>query len=152
MSQHTEIAGAIRKAGNRLTLQRTSIIEIIATSDGHLTAPEILDQVRARFPYFTKSTVYRNLELLADLGLITRTDLGQGHIEYELHRHPHHHHLVCRRCGKIEQVKHTLLVPLEKSLLKSYGFQAELDHFAIFGTCHKCQKQESQLEVSHAHS
>ncbi len=103
-----------------------------------MTAEEILTRVRARYPYLGKSVVYRTLDLLSDLGMVTRTDLGQGHIEYELHEHPHHHHLICRGCGSVVRVDNSSFDSLGKRLKDRYGFHADLDHFAIFGRCANC--------------
>lgn len=139
MSHHIEMVKTLRAAGHRLTPQRESVLEAIADSETHLTAEEILQRVRTRYAYLNKSAVYRSLDLLTRLGLVTQTNLGQGRIEYELHQHPHHHHLVCRGCGTIIQVEHTPFHSLEKKLRDKYGFEADLDHFAIFGHCRKCR-------------
>jgi Fur family ferric uptake transcriptional regulator len=129
----------LRASGHRLTPQRESVLEVICDTPEHLTADEILKQVRKRYPYLNKSAVYRSLDLLVELGFVTQTDLGQGCTQYQLHRHPHHHHLVCRKCGGVLQVAHTCFQPLEKRLRQKYGFQADLDHFAVFGLCRGCQ-------------
>ncbi len=150
MAQHLELVQSIRQAGHRLTPQRASVLAVIAESECHLTAEEILARVRERYPYLNKSAVYRSLELLTELGLIHQTDLGHGRVEYELHRHPHHHHLVCRRCKHIQQIDHAVLQRLQKKLANEFGFHADLDHFAIFGTCRKCQTRAKR--TAHAHS
>ena len=147
MPDHLELLESLRAAGHRLTPQRESVLAAIAASDGHLTADEILRQVRTRYPYLGKSAVYRSLDLLVQLGMVTLTDMGQGRIEYELHRHPHHHHLICHHCGHNEQIEHALLVPLEQKLQAKHGFQADLDHFAIFGTCRRCQARASRASA-----
>lgn len=139
MAQHLELVQSLRKAGHRLTPQRESVLAVIAASGGHLTAEDILARVRKRYPYLNKSAVYRSLELLTELSLINPTDLGHGRIEYELHRHPHHHHLICRHCKHVQQIDHTALQTLQRKLERDFGFHADLDHFAIFGTCRKCQ-------------
>ncbi len=139
MSHHLGMLADLRQSGHRLTPQREMILDVICESRGHITAEDILERVRERYPYLNKSAVYRTLELLSQLSLVTQTDFGQGRIEYEIHRHPHHHHLVCRKCGQMTQVDETLFVPLAKSLARDYHFAADLDHFAIYGTCGKCQ-------------
>ncbi len=139
MPDHMKMLETLRAAGYRLTPQRESVLAVIADSEAHLNAEEILQRVRTRYPYLNRSAVYRSLDLLTQLGLVTQTDLGQGRVEYELHQHPHHHHLVCRDCGAITRVDHTYFHSLEKRLLEKYGFEAELDHFAIFGHCQKCR-------------
>ncbi len=146
MSHHTALIENLRQNGHRLTPQREMILAVICESGGHFTADDILQRAHARYPYLNKSAVYRTLELLTRLGVLNQTDFGQGHVEYELHQHPHHHHLLCRRCGKRTEVDEQLFVPLQKALRAEYGFIADLDHFAIFGTCRKCQKSTNSKE------
>jgi Fur family ferric uptake transcriptional regulator len=142
MSHHTAMVQTLRATGHRLTPQRESVLAVIADSHVHLTAEEILRRARERYPYLNKSAVYRSLGMLTQIGLVTQTDCGRGRIEYELHQHPHHHHLICRDCHKTLEVEHALFAALEKNLLARYGFQADLDHFAIFGHCRKCQSKK----------
>ncbi|MGE5140262.1 MAG: Fur family transcriptional regulator [Rudaea sp.] len=142
MTEQGELVQELRAAGYRLTPQRLGVLTALASSAGHMTAEEILARVRSSNPYLNKSAVYRSLDLLTHLGLVTQTDLGQGCIEYELHRHPHHHHLICRECGSRTQVEHALLRPLERTLMETHGFAAELDHFAIYGFCKKCRRKK----------
>jgi Fur family ferric uptake transcriptional regulator len=137
---HTEFVDQLREKGHRLTPQREMILAVICDSECHLTADEILKRVRKRYPYINKSAVYRTLDLLARLGFVNPTDFGQGRVEYEVHQHPHHHHLLCRNCHAMVEVDGRVFGSLEKSLRLDYGFVADLDHFAIFGLCRKCQK------------
>jgi Fur family ferric uptake transcriptional regulator len=150
MSEHIELVRSLRKAGHRLTPQRESVLAVIAESNGHLTAEEILARVRRRYPYLNKSAVYRSLELFSELSIVTQTDLGHGRVEYELHRHPHHHHIICRECKHVQQIDHVAFLPLARKLESDFGFQADLDHFAIFGTCKKCSKHRGKTSI-HPH-
>ena len=138
MPHHTAFIEDLRQKGHRLTPQREMILSVICESGGHFTADDILQRTHARYPYLGKSAVYRTLELLTRLGVVNQTDFGQGRVEYELHQHPHHHHLLCRQCGKRTEVDGRVFMPLQKALQAEYGFVADLDHFAIFGTCRKC--------------
>ncbi len=140
MAQHVELINSLRASGHRLTPQRESVLSVVAEAKGHLTAEEVLERVRRRYPYLNKSAVYRNLEMLTELGLLTVTDLGHGHVEYELFRQPHHH-LVCQNCKQVEQVDHSIFDDLQKRIETEYGFRPALDHFAIFGICRKCQSK-----------
>ena len=150
MAHHTELVKTLRSTGHRLTLQRASVLAVIAESSGHITAEEILKRVRVRYPHLNKSAVYRTLNLLTRLNQITLTDCGRGRVEYELHRHPHHHHIVCRNCGQVREVKHSAFAFLEKRLHALYSFRADVDHFAIFGLCRKCQTKRGKTRlVSH---
>ncbi len=143
---HTEFVGQLREKGHRLTPQREMILSVICESEAHLSADEILKRVRKRYPYINKSAVYRTLDLLARLNFVNPTDFGQGRVEYEVHQHPHHHHLLCRNCHQMVEVDERLFIPLEKALRRDYGFYADLDHFAIFGLCRKCQKSAASRQ------
>ncbi len=140
---HTELLADLRQRGHRLTPQREMILNVICEGNGHLTADEIIARIRKQYPYINKSAVYRTLELLARLCLVNPTDFGDGKVTYEIHRHPHHHHLVCRQCRKMIEVDGAVFAPLEKLLRDEYAFAADLDHFAIFGLCRKCQPASS---------
>ena len=144
----TELVERLREKGHRMTPQREMILSVVCECNGHVTADEILKRVRKRYPYINKSAVYRTLDLLARLNLVNPTDFGQGRVEYEVHRHPHHHHLLCRNCRQMIEVDERIFAPLEKALRTEYGFSADLDHFAIFGLCRKCQKLVSSGTVN----
>jgi Fur family transcriptional regulator, ferric uptake regulator len=135
-----ELIQDLRQHGCRLTPQRQMILSVIYENDAHISAEQILKRVRRRYPRANKSAVYRTLDLLTRLSLVNPTDLGQGCVEYELHRHPHHHHLLCRRCHQMVQADASVFASLEKLLRNRYKFHADLDHFAIYGLCNKCSK------------
>ena len=116
------------------------ILSAIENSDSHISAEEIHGQIVAKYPNVNISTVYRTLELLTRLGLVTETDLGEGRVRYHPAEQGHHHHLVCRGCGAIIDLDESLLTPLRNALLQRYKFEAELRHMAIFGRCADCRK------------
>ena len=132
-----QIDAELRARGYRLTPRRLMVVEALAGSHGHVTGDDILCAVRRRFPVANKTTVYRTLDLLAELGIVAVTDLGTGRLEYELAERPHHH-LICERCHARIEVDDELLEPLRESLHSRYGFTANLDHFALFGICPEC--------------
>ncbi len=142
MTSHPTIVEALRQEGYRLTPQRMMILTIIDDSMGHISAEEIHQKVRQQYPFVNISTIYRTLNLLKKLRLISETDLGEGYVRYELLERERHHHLVCRRCGESFAFEHELLKPLHLRLLKKYGFAADVDHFAIFGLCRRCRLAE----------
>jgi len=137
----SEIDSELRARGYRLTPRRLMVVEVLAAHGGHLTMDEILAHVTARHPSTNKTTVYRTLELLSSLGVVATTDLGMGRLEYELQGHPHHH-LICEKCHTRIEVDDSLLEPLRAGLLKHYGFVTNLDHFALFGVCPDCARNE----------
>jgi Fur family transcriptional regulator, ferric uptake regulator len=131
-------ADLLRENGHKLTPQRMMIVSAVRHAGGHRTAAEVLDAVRHDAPYVDASTVYRTLGVLKDLRLVTETDVGEGESVYEWIQEERHHHLICKLCGGIERLDHRFLEDLSAEIMHDAGFQADLDHFAIFGTCSIC--------------
>jgi len=138
---------------SRWTVPREAILEFLSKSSKHISAKEIYASLCKSYPGMGLTTVYRTLELLARMGLITKLTLGDGQSRYELksrEKEEHHHHLICTRCGKIidysefldEELK--LVRKTEERLAKKYGFKI-LDHNIEFlGICEKCNKSKNE--------
>ncbi len=135
-----EAKEALWELGYRLTPQRQLILTALQESDDHISAEEIHARVCAKYPRVNISTVYRTLELLKGLGLVTETDLRGGRFRYHPAEKGHHHHLICERCGVTIEIAESLFLPLKRTLLKEYGFKANISHLAIFGRCARCQR------------
>ena len=129
----------LSRSGYRLTPQRMMILEAVEIADDHISADEIYSRVCDRYPHLNISTVYRTLELLKELGLVTETDMGDGRVRYHSIKKGHHHHLVCQNCGCVIDLNEAVLLPLKDSLYKTYNFKADLAHLAIFGRCSRCR-------------
>ena len=140
MEQSGNIASKLSEQGYRLTPQRIMVLSAIENSSNHISAEEIYAQIVTKFPKVNISTVYRTLELLKRLSLVTETDLGEGRVRYHPAEQGHHHHLVCRECGAIIDLDESLLAPLKGALLREYKFSADLKHLAILGRCINCSK------------
>ena len=140
MEQHRSIVNKLGEMGYRLTPQRAMVGSAIENSEDHISAEEIYAQIVAKYPQVNISTVYRTLELLKKLGLVTETDLGGGRVRYHPVEKGHHHHLVCQNCGAIIDLDDSVLASLKNALLREYNFDADLKHLAIFGLCAKCRK------------
>jgi len=140
VNQRGDIVSQLSKLGYRLTPQRMMILSAIENSDDHISAEEIYTQVVTKYPYVNISTVYRTLELLKGLALVTETDLGGGRVRYHPAGKGHHHHLVCQDCGAIIDLDESVLSSLKSVLLREYKFSADLRHLAIFGRCVDCRK------------
>ena len=128
----------LREKGLKLTPQRRIILDIIHDSEEHLTAEEILDYVRTRLLGVNKSTVYRTLEILEELGCVFKSELGDRFI-YHHAEDGHHHHLVCKICGKNIDCDEDLFLPAEKVTNEKYGFWADFKHVLISGLCVDCR-------------
>lgn len=130
---------ALKAQGMRITPQRAIIFEAIETMEGHITAEQIFAKVKKVNSYINLATIYRTLELLQDLNLMTQTNLGQGKTFFALQNHCSHHHLVCEACGCIEEFCDDVLEPVRLKLADQYDFEAHTDHISIFGLCSRCR-------------
>jgi Fur family transcriptional regulator, ferric uptake regulator len=135
----------LRDAGQRLTPQRLMILDVMAGAEGHVTAEEIYERVRDTYPYINVSTVYRTLEALKELDLVTETDLGRGLRQFELRLRGRHHHLVCKRCRSIEELEDVVFDPVRQYVRDRHGFQAQVEHHVIFGLCATCDSGDTRV-------
>ena len=133
------IANTLVKKGHRVTPQRMMILEAIEASAQHISAEQIHSHVHVRYPYMDISTVYRTLQLLKELELVTEINLGDGRFLYHPAGKSNHHHLRCSKCGKIQDIDEHVVLVLKEELRDHYGFDAELKHLAISGVCKHCR-------------
>jgi Fur family ferric uptake transcriptional regulator len=139
MSPCQTFIDALRSHGYRITPQREMIIEAIAHNGHHIDAEEIYNLIQERTRAVNIATVYRTLDLLVELGLASRIDLGEGRVVYATFQHGPHIHLVCRQCGQITDANQDLLATLNQQLRAEYQFAPDLQHISILGLCQKCQ-------------
>jgi len=125
--------------GYRLTPQRLMILKAVEDANSHISAEEIYAQVRTYYPQMNISTVYRTLELVKELGLVTETDMGDGRVRYHCMGKGHHHHLVCEKCGSIIDMEETILDPLWSEIERKYNFKVDMKHLVFFGLCAGCR-------------
>lgn len=135
----------IAEADYRLTPQRALILRLLFEHDGeHLSAEDLYALVERANPEVGLATVYRTLELLAELRVVQAVDFGDGRARYELaggERHAHHH-LLCLSCGRVEEVGEDLLERLEQAIEAEHGF-AIFDHQVKFtGLCRECRRKQ----------
>src|SRR6266446_5961389 len=127
----------LRSRGYRVTPQRQLVLEAINKLE-HATPEDICAEVRETARGVNISTVYRTLELLEDLGLVTHTHLGHGPPTYHAATDDEHVHLVCRVCGKVTETAPEVVADVVAALRDTEGFHADVGHLAIFGTCRDC--------------
>jgi Fur family transcriptional regulator, ferric uptake regulator len=127
----------LRAKGYRLTPQRQLVLGAVA-SLGHATPEDIHAEVRRTASSVNISTVYRTLELLEGLGLVTHTHLGHGAPTYHVATDADHVHLVCRECGQVAETTPDHVRGIVASLAETEGFEVDVTHFAIFGRCRDC--------------
>ena len=140
--------GRFRNAGYRLTLPRQIILKALSQTSEHLSAEEIYLAVHRIYPAVGLTTVYRTLELLVRLGIISKFDFGDGRSRYELtagKEKKHHHHLICTNCGKVIDYtdfideENEVLNKVEKKLSQKYNFKINSHQVHFYGLCDKCK-------------
>jgi Fur family ferric uptake transcriptional regulator len=132
--------GTLKGKGLKLTPQRRLIIDIIDHAHSHLTGENIIDQVHGKMPGVHKSTIYRTLGVLEQAGCVLKSE-SDNHFIYHHAEDGHHHHLVCRVCGKIVECSEDLFNDVEQSLAEKYSFQASFKHIVINGLCDTCKNK-----------
>ena len=127
--------------GRRLTRQRVIVAEALAAARRALSAQELYLRINATHPTLGRATVYRALEAQVQDGMASRFE-RDGHVSaYIACDTTHHHHLVCTRCQRVEDLDETVVAPLLASVGRRHDFQ--VDHAALdfYGLCGSCRKR-----------
>jgi Fur family ferric uptake transcriptional regulator len=135
-SRH-QLADQLRSRGLRLTAQRQLVLEAVYAL-GHSTPDQVHAEVSKTAAGVNITTIYRTLELLEELGLVTHAHLSHGAPTYHAVGEQQHVHLVCRECGQVTEVSSDLLSPLADRLERERAFLVDIGHVALFGTCGNC--------------
>lgn len=129
----------LRANGVRITVPRRAIVESLVARGPHVTAEELAAHVRARHPEVHDSTVYRTLDRLSTLGAVGHVHLGHGRAVYHVPGDAHQH-LHCDGCGAVVEAPDELFASLVEAMDERYGFELDLDHFALGGLCRTCRE------------
>ena len=124
--------------GLRWTPQRRLLIEVLATTDGHVTAADLVERCRAVDPATIASTVYRTLDVLEELGLVRHAHGPDGREEYHVLPETMHGHLHCEACGGRWEIGAAEAAGLVDGLRARHGFQVDLSHLTVVGRCRGC--------------
>lgn len=134
--------GSLKERGIRLTRQRQILLDLIDKSGKHLDAESLYQLARAEDPKINRVTVYRTLKMLKQGGLVDELDLmhhgGDQHY-YETRMKQEHAHVICLRCGKVEEFFGEPLQRLRRQIEDHFGFQILLARTEIGGYCSHCQ-------------
>jgi Fur family ferric uptake transcriptional regulator len=128
----------LRARGYRVTPQRQLVLEAVTKLE-HATPEAICADVQQTARGVNISTIYRTLELLEQLGLVTHTHLGHGAPRYHLAAEAEHVHLVCSQCGRVTQVGPDAVSALVAALNDTQGFETDVGHLTVFGKCAECR-------------
>ncbi len=124
----------------RLTTQRQIILEELAKVKTHPTASELYDMVRKRLPRIGLGTVYRNLELMAENGMILKLEVGGTQKRFDATTEDHYH-IRCSQCGRVDDIDIPVIDSLVESAAESTDYQILGHHVEFTGICPDCQKK-----------
>ncbi len=136
--QSLNLITQLKKTGYKLTTPRVEILKILSSTNP-LSAQEVFDTVKNKGIEIDLVTAYRTLELFKDLGMIQKIQFEDKIARYELAEGEHHHHLVCIKCGNVEDVEinEELFV---KQIEKQSNFKVQRHALEFFGFCQNCQE------------
>ena len=141
------IKSSLRQRGVRLTSQRQILLDLIDKSGEHLDAEQLYRLAKQKDTKLNRVTVYRTIKLLKDSGLIDELDLmhftGDQHF-YETRLKQEHAHVICLRCGKVEEFFGDPLHKLRRQVEAHFGFQILIARTEIGGYCANCQHMRAQ--------
>lgn len=128
-------------AGYRKGGARNAVVELLDRQSCALTAQEIDDRLRTQGRAVGRASVYRILEMLTELKLVQRIDVGQGVARYERHQPDgdHHHHLVCDACGTIEPFEDPTLEQAIERVSSRLSFAVDEHDVVLHGSCRDCR-------------
>jgi Fur family transcriptional regulator, ferric uptake regulator len=133
------IVEAVTDAGYRLTRPRCAVAALIGSRSGHFTAADLLVDARRNRLSLGRATVFRNLDLFTELGALERLDLPNGeHAYVACEPEQHHHHVVCRSCGKSVEVADGSLQSVVAEIATRSGYAIDAHRLELFGTCPQC--------------
>ncbi len=132
-----------------MTRQRAAVLEQLDNQKDFRSAQQVHDDLRLSGQEVSLATVYRNLQILADSGELDTVRSPEGESLYRLcEEESHHHHLICRSCGKVTEIKPKSLEGWLQSLAEQHGYQDPVHFLEIFGTCRECAGVETEEKAS----
>lgn len=141
--ERDEFFAYLRKAGHRVTAERRALFDEVFSRHGHLDAEQVLAAMTKRGVKISRATVYRNLDLLVEAGLVRRYRLGRNRYLYEhVHLGQSHDHLVCRDCGRVVEFVSPGIVALQAEICKAHGFDPGDHHLTITSLCDECAARD----------
>ncbi|KKE78711.1 MULTISPECIES: peroxide-responsive transcriptional repressor PerR [Bacillaceae] len=133
----------LKKSGVRITPQRHAVLEYLLNSMIHPTADEIYKALEGKFPNMSVATVYNNLRVLREVGLVRELTYGDSSSRFDCNTSDHYH-IICNECGKIVDFHYPPLDEVEALAEKVTGFDVSHHRLEVYGICDECKKIASQ--------
>ncbi|MBT5483702.1 MAG: ferric iron uptake transcriptional regulator [Gammaproteobacteria bacterium] len=131
----------LRKAGLKVTLPRVKIMQILESAESrHMSAEDVYKALRDADEDVGLATVYRVLTQFEAAGLVTRHHFEGGHSIFEMTPDDHHDHIVCTKCGQVEEFFDEIIEKQQKAAADKHGFTISDHSLYIYGLCANCQE------------
>jgi Fur family transcriptional regulator, ferric uptake regulator len=141
MTEPTAVQAALDDAGYRRTGARRSIADLIAARKGPFTAADLVEDARTRRLHIGRATIFRTLDVLADLHAVERLDLPSGEHAYVACEPVHHHHVVCSSCGASRDVDDAGWRSVVHDIERTTGYRIDDHRLELFGVCPDCRRK-----------
>lgn len=138
-----EIVGVMSSQGLRVTDQRRTLAGLFADTPGYLSPKDVYDYMGRTYSGLSFDTVYRNLRVMEELGVLEQVVFEDG-VKFKLHCREthHHHHMICLQCGRTHPIT---FCPMEQTKVPG-DFTVVKHKFEVFGYCSSCSQEESSAE------
>jgi len=138
MDADRQLIAALRATGRRVTMPRLLVHRHLRAANRHVTAEQVYAELAQQIPSLSAATVYDTLDLLDELGLIRRVSTPRGATTYDS-RTDDHHHLVCRACGRIEDLDADVDTAAAENAARAAGFAPGFAQLTVSGLCSACR-------------
>lgn len=144
MSDHrlNEALDTLKGSGVRITPQRHAVLEHLINAMNHPTADDIYKALEDRFPNMSVATVYNNLRLFKDIGLVRELTYGDASSRFDYNT-SEHYHAICNECGKIVDFHYPILDEVESLAEQVTGFDVSHHRMEVYGICENCKQKQS---------
>jgi len=140
MTEPTTVEAALDDAGYRRTGARRSIAQLIAARNGPFSAADLVEDARVRRLAIGRATIFRTLDVLAELHAVERLDLPSGEHAYVACEPVHHHHVVCSTCGASRDVDDAGWRAVVRDIERTTGYRIDDHRLELFGVCPDCRR------------
>lgn len=135
------IKSKLRDRGFRLTPQRLQIVNILIASEEHPSAEQIFKEVRETFPTTSLATIYKTLLVLKEIGEVIELSFGEGGSRFDGHKPYPHPHVICTKCGEIQDPAPEPMNELAAAMAARTGYDISSHRLDFFGLCPNCQER-----------
>ena len=135
----------LRRTRSKRSGKRDLIVNVFLRQEGHLSADDLVDLIRAEDHKISRATVYRTLQWMVEAGIARKVDFGEGRFRFEhSYRHPRHFHLICKQCNRSAEFLSSDIEGLIEEIAAARGFAARQSVLQIYGACDECQTGRRQ--------